>query len=153
MPCFQHSHVNLFFLSNNPCEFFGKSRVWDKEILSPLLFAIVLDALSRMLDKAVDDGCISGFSVGDTVGILLRYLISTLPMIPWYSAMLILISFCLSSWFFSGFRSIGPENKFGQVGIGACGSSSQNWDVGGCSRLQARFAPNEIFRTSFRCQI
>ena len=121
---FQHPSSELFFQSNNPCGFFGSSRVWDREILSPLLFTIVLDALSWTLDKVVNDGCISGFSVGDTVGILLRYLISTLPMISWYSALLILISFCMSGWFFSGFRSIRPEHKFGQVRIGACGSSS-----------------------------
>lgn len=63
-------------------DFLGVLGSETGSFLSPLLFAIVLDALGRMLDKAVDDGCISVFSVGDTVGILLRYLISTLPMIP-----------------------------------------------------------------------
>ena len=36
--------------------------------LSPLLFVLVMEALGRMLDKAVLEGCMSGFSVGNLEG-------------------------------------------------------------------------------------
>ena len=36
--------------------------------LSPLLFVLVMEALGRMLDKAVHEGCMSGFSVGNLEG-------------------------------------------------------------------------------------
>ena len=36
--------------------------------LSPLLFVLVMDALGRMLDKAVLEGHLSGFSVGNLEG-------------------------------------------------------------------------------------
>ena len=34
--------------------------------MSPLLFVIVMNAFSKMLDKAVRDGLMSGFRVGPT---------------------------------------------------------------------------------------
>ena len=38
------------------------------DLLSPLLFDIVMEALSRMLDVAASAGEFSGFSVGSTTG-------------------------------------------------------------------------------------
>ena len=32
--------------------------------LSPLLFVLVMEAVGRMLNKAVHEGCLSGFNVG-----------------------------------------------------------------------------------------
>ena len=46
-------------------EFFGSSRgLHQGDPLSPLLFAIVMEALNRLLDGAVLAGHISGFTVG-----------------------------------------------------------------------------------------
>ena len=36
--------------------------------LSPLLFVLVMEALGRMLDKAIHEGCLSGFRVGNLEG-------------------------------------------------------------------------------------
>ena len=36
--------------------------------MSPLLFVLVMEALGRMLDKAVYDGHMSGFGVGSEEG-------------------------------------------------------------------------------------
>jgi hypothetical protein len=49
--------------------FFTTSRgLRQGDPLSPLLFIIVMEALSRMLERAVAGGYISGFSVGDSTG-------------------------------------------------------------------------------------
>ena len=36
--------------------------------LSPLLFVLVMEAVGRMLNKAVHEGCLSGFNVGVSAG-------------------------------------------------------------------------------------
>jgi hypothetical protein len=49
--------------------FFNTSRgLRQGDPLSPLLFIIVMEALSRMLERAMAGGYISGFSVGDSTG-------------------------------------------------------------------------------------
>ena len=61
------------FINSSPCEFFGSSRgLRQGDPLSPLLFVLVMEALGRMLDKAVHEGRMSGFSVGNLEG---RYLV------------------------------------------------------------------------------
>ena len=49
----------------NPKGFFGSSRgIRQGDSLSPLLFAIVMEVLSKMMNKAVESGLLSGFQVG-----------------------------------------------------------------------------------------
>ena len=48
-----------------PRGFFPSSRgLRQEDPLSPLLFVIVMEALSRLLDRAVQEGLFLGFSVG-----------------------------------------------------------------------------------------
>ena len=64
------STVKFFILINgNPSDFFGSSRgIRQGDPLSPLLFDIVMEGLSRMLDVAATTSQFSGFSVGNTAG-------------------------------------------------------------------------------------
>lgn len=52
-------------VNGTPCGFFPSSRgLRQGDPLSPFLFIIVMEALSRLLARARDGGFISGFDVG-----------------------------------------------------------------------------------------
>ena len=54
-------------INGTSCDFFESSRgIRQGDPLSPLLFAIVMNAFSKMLDKAMRDGLMSGFRVSLT---------------------------------------------------------------------------------------
>ena len=56
-------------INGTPHGFFGSSRgLWQCNPLSPLLFVLVMEAVGKMLDKTVHEGCLSGFSVGVSAG-------------------------------------------------------------------------------------
>lgn len=54
-------------MNSSPVGFFNSSRgLRHGDPLSPLLFVIVMEALSRMISAVVNRGFVTGFSVGDT---------------------------------------------------------------------------------------
>ena len=64
------STIKFFILINgSPSDFFGSSRgIQQGDPLSLLLFDIVMEGLSRMLDVTATTSQFSGFSVGNTAG-------------------------------------------------------------------------------------
>ena len=66
--CLSTVHFSIL-INGSPCGFFGSTRgLRQGDSLSPLLFVLVMEALGRMLDKAVLEGRMSGFSVGNLEG-------------------------------------------------------------------------------------
>ena len=52
-------------INGTPEGFFGSSRgIRQGDSVSPLLFAIVMEALSRMMNRAAESGLLSSFKVG-----------------------------------------------------------------------------------------
>jgi hypothetical protein len=55
----------FIFVNGTPSGFFQSSRgIRQGDPLSPLLFVVVMEALSRMLYESMRQGLLSGFSVG-----------------------------------------------------------------------------------------
>ena len=65
---FSISMVRFSILINgSPRDFFGNSRrLRQGDPLSPLLFSIIMKALSHLLDGVTHAGQMSGFSIGTT---------------------------------------------------------------------------------------
>ena len=56
-------------INGSPCGFFGSTKgLRQGDPLSPFLFVLVMEALGRMLDKAIHEGRMLGFSVGNLEG-------------------------------------------------------------------------------------
>ena len=66
--CLSTVHFSIL-INGSPCGFFESSRgLRQGDLLSPLLFVLVMEALRRMLDKAVPEGHLLGFRVGNIEG-------------------------------------------------------------------------------------
>ena len=91
-------------INGSPYGFFGSTRgLRQGGPLSPLLFVLVMEAFGRMLDKAIHEGCMSGFSVGNLEGrsLAVSHLLFVDDMLIFYEADLeqILILHMILIWF------------------------------------------------------
>uniref|UniRef100_A0A2N9GDX6 Reverse transcriptase domain-containing protein n=1 Tax=Fagus sylvatica TaxID=28930 RepID=A0A2N9GDX6_FAGSY len=67
------SRIKEVLINGGPEGFFGSSRgIRQVDSLSPLLFVIVMEALSRMMSKVVECDLLSGFQVGSMDSHLVR---------------------------------------------------------------------------------
>ena len=79
--CLSIVHFSIL-INGSPHEFFGSSRGLRQGYpRSSLLFVLVMEAISKMLDKAVLEGRLSGFNVGVSARRSLMVSISFLLMI------------------------------------------------------------------------
>ena len=76
---FLHLHSQILCLINGEASgFFSSSKgLRQGDPLSPLLFILVMEALSKLINKACDMGLLQGFHVGNShsPGFLVSYLL------------------------------------------------------------------------------
>ena len=119
------STVRFSILINGSlCGFFGNTRgLRQGDLLSPLLFVLVMEALGRMLDKAVHEGRMSGFSVGNLEGrsMAVSHLLFANDTLIFYEANLdqFLILRMILIWFeaVSGLKINLGKSEFVPVGV------------------------------------
>ncbi len=81
-------------INGNPSSFFNSSKgLQQGDPLSPLLFLLVMEVLSRLFKKTKERGFIRGFQVGLRKGKIWVYLIFCLQMTPLFFVILV-----LSNW-------------------------------------------------------
>ena len=108
-------------------------------------YFLVMEALGRMLDKAVYEGYMSGFSVGNLGGrsLAMSHLLFTDDTnFLWCWSRLDFDSPYDPYLVWGNFQS---KDKSGQIKIGSYWSGVKYWLIVECPWLQARYSFNEIF--------
>jgi hypothetical protein len=149
------STVRFSILINGcPSGFFESSRgLRQGDPLSPLLFVIVMEALSRLMDSAVRGGYLSGFKVGTSEGVdvMVTHLLFADDTLMFCDAAPPQIEHlgCVLTWF----EAIsGLKINLGKLEMVPVGVVSNMEDLAGIW-VALCFLPMKYLRASFGCKI
>ena len=87
--CFITTVCFSIIVNGSPIGFFGSSRgLRQGDPLSPLLFLLIMEVLSRMLKKTEDRGLLCGFLMGPTnsIGVRISHMLFADDTILFYDA-------------------------------------------------------------------